>query len=293
MPKTDFLFQDKSVKRTYNDSLMRVQWRSKQNLDYAALIEFCANLSTYYLHLEDDVVAADAYLRHIRDFISANARKTWAMLEVCPHGFIGKLFKTKDLPKLVMILRAFYLEQPCDFLIKPYFINLMTQAKPIVRRPPLFFHKGRFSSLKNVTRKVDREPSTAGQSGALTVMKVTRIHRNPPATVFTSMSVYSTNVADNAYEPQSTTFFWAKDVREGQYVSIVFDTPQRLSKLVVETGFSVKVSESLSVCLSVAMSPSASLSLFVSLCLSVCLLVCLYVSLCDCLTVSLCPCLPV
>ena len=129
MPKTDFLFQDKSVKRTYNDSLMRVQWRSKQNLDYAALIEFCANLSTYYLHLEDDVIAADAYLRHIRDFISANALKTWAMLEVCPHGFIGKLFKTKDLPKLVMILRAFYLEQPCDFLIKPYFINLMTQAK--------------------------------------------------------------------------------------------------------------------------------------------------------------------
>ena len=271
MPNTDFLFQDKSVKRTYNDSLMRVQWRSKQNLDYAALIEFCANLSTYYLHLEDDVIAADAYLRHIRDFISANALKTWAMLEVCPHGFIGKLFKTKDLPKLVMILRAFYLEQPCDFLIKPYFINLMTQAKPIVRRPSLFFHKGRFSSLKYVTRKVDREPSRAGQSKALTVMKVTRTHRNPPATLFTSMSVYSTNVAANAYEPQNTKFFWAKDVKEGQYVSVVFDAPQRLSKLIVETGFSDKVSESLSACLSVC----------------VCLLVCLYVSLCDCLSLSL------
>ena len=45
-----------------------------------------------------------------------------------PHGFIGKLFRSRDLPKLVMVLRAFYLEQPCDFLIKPYFINMMTQV---------------------------------------------------------------------------------------------------------------------------------------------------------------------
>ena len=83
---TDFLFKDLDIKRTYNDSLTRVRWRSKQNLDYAALIEFCASLCQYYLHLEDDVTAAQAYIQRIREFIEANNHRTWAMLEVCSRG---------------------------------------------------------------------------------------------------------------------------------------------------------------------------------------------------------------
>jgi alpha-1,3-mannosylglycoprotein beta-1,4-N-acetylglucosaminyltransferase A/B len=50
-PDTEFLFETDHLKRTYNDSLQRVRWRSKQNLDYAALMEFSAQLSQYYLQV--------------------------------------------------------------------------------------------------------------------------------------------------------------------------------------------------------------------------------------------------
>ncbi|XP_070208097.1 alpha-1,3-mannosyl-glycoprotein 4-beta-N-acetylglucosaminyltransferase C-like [Littorina saxatilis] len=185
------------------------------------------------------------YLRHLRDFIKANARTPWAMLELSPHGFIGKLFKNKDLPKLVMILRAFYLEQPCDFLIKPYFINIMTQKKPIVRKSALFFHKGQFSSLKNVTRKIDKYSGGAvvrknAESAVRKIAMVTRAHKNPPAKVYVNMTEFNGNHISGAYDPMTLGFFWARDVKAGQYVRILFNTPQKVERLVVETGFSDK-----------------------------------------------------
>ena len=50
-PNTEHLFLDDNLKLTFNDSLQRVRWRSKQNLDYAALMEFSTSLSTYYLQV--------------------------------------------------------------------------------------------------------------------------------------------------------------------------------------------------------------------------------------------------
>ena len=191
--------------------------------------------------LEDDVMAAPNYIQHIQDFVRANAHRAWAGLEVCPHGFIGKLFRSADLPKLVAILRTFYLEMPCDFLID-HFYRLMLQTRVIRRRGTLFFHQGKYSSLGNVTRKTDRtdrgfmmrEPGEA-----LALRRTNRGHQNPAARLFTSMTVYRNYFLRHAYRLDSGLFFWAKDVKDGDYVTVVFNEPQRLEKIIVESGLPV------------------------------------------------------
>lgn len=43
---------------------------------------------------------------------------TWAVLEFSELGFIGKLFRATDLPKLSKFMMTFYEEQPVDWLIR-------------------------------------------------------------------------------------------------------------------------------------------------------------------------------
>lgn len=231
-PNTDHIFKDDNLKRTFNDSVERVRWRSKQNMDYAALMEFAVPLSTYYMQLEDDVLAAPNYHQHIRDFVDSHTRQDWAGLEVSPHGFIGKLFKNNDLPKLVTVLRTFYLEQPCDFLVS-HFYKLMVQKAVIRRRGTLFFHQGKYSSLESVVRKVDTVTETVG----VKKMKVV----NPAADLYTTMNVYKTYTLEKAYDVTDGNFFWASDIEEGDTITVVFKEPQKVERIVVESGFSDKV----------------------------------------------------
>ena len=62
------------------NAISHLTFRSKQNLDYAAIMEFSSRISHYYLHLEDDIEAAFNYIQATKDFIKDN--KEWAMLEV-------------------------------------------------------------------------------------------------------------------------------------------------------------------------------------------------------------------
>lgn len=217
------MFMTDSLKRTYNDSLTRVRWRAKQNLDYAALMNFCVNRSTYYLQLEDDVMTAQEYMKHLKDFVQENAQKKWAVLGLSRRGFIGKLFKNADLHKLVSLLQYFYLEQPCDFVIG-YFSRQLRQKKPIIREGNLFFHKGKYSSLDNVVRRVDKHSSRY------------RKGYNPPATLYTTMKAYKNYFVDNAYNSSSDSFFWARDVIAGDSITVVFKTAQFVERIVIETG---------------------------------------------------------
>jgi hypothetical protein len=80
------------------------------------------------LKIEDDVTAAPNYMQQLENFVDAHQKDPWAVLEVCPHGFIGKLFRSADIPKLVVLLRTFFLEKPCDYLIRNFY-DLMLQKK--------------------------------------------------------------------------------------------------------------------------------------------------------------------
>ena len=137
----------RELKQNFDDSKERVTWRSKQVVDYVFLMLYSHGASDYYLQLEDDVIAADDYLRAIQVFTSKQKDK-WCMIEFFPHGFIGKMFHNTDLLDLATFFWIFYDEQPIDLLL-PYFLKIHNQSKTTRLNPSLFQHIGIYSSLSN------------------------------------------------------------------------------------------------------------------------------------------------
>ncbi|KAK7890927.1 hypothetical protein WMY93_022890 [Mugilogobius chulae] len=109
------------LKRNYNDPEDRVRFRSKQNIDYAFLLNFCTNLSDFYMMLEDDV-------RCSRNFLTA-------------------------LKKVITSREGSYWEMPCDWLLI-HFRGLLAQKDVIRFKPSLFQHMGYYSSYKGQENKL-------------------------------------------------------------------------------------------------------------------------------------------
>ncbi|XP_046381799.2 alpha-1,3-mannosyl-glycoprotein 4-beta-N-acetylglucosaminyltransferase C-like isoform X1 [Haliotis rufescens] len=216
-----------ALRTTFGDAEYRVKWRSKQNLDYAFLMNYAKDLSEYYMQLEDDVTAAEGYVPKIRSYIQQR-KHTWTMLDFSVMGYIGKLYKSFDIPKLANLLRSFYNEQPCDFLLL-HFLNLMLQRKRFVRIPTLFNHVGYHSSLSNTTRNM------------VDVYFEGRVKKhkgdNPPAKLYTTISTFEDNHIGLAYNKSNTgRFFWGRNPNSGDSITVIFDEPQNVSSVAIETG---------------------------------------------------------
>lgn len=132
------------LKRNFNDQESRVRYRSKQNVDYAYLVNFCSHLSHYYIMLEDDVRCARNFVTGLKKTIASREGSHWVMMEFSKLGYIAKLYQSKDLPRLAQFLLMFYQEMPCDWLY-PYFSNLLVQKEVIRIKPSLFQHMGQYS----------------------------------------------------------------------------------------------------------------------------------------------------
>ena len=98
------------------DPSERVQWRSKQNLDYAFLMMYAQWRGTFYVQLEDDILTKPYFVATMRDFaLEKNAaHEPWFVIDFCQLGFIGKMFSTSSLPLLIQFLLSFY--NGSDFL---------------------------------------------------------------------------------------------------------------------------------------------------------------------------------
>ena len=79
------------LKHNYNDSDSRVKWCSKHVVDFAFLFYYAQNLSSYYLHLEDDVVCSSGFVTKIINFIDEQ-KELWINLRFSELGFIGNVF---------------------------------------------------------------------------------------------------------------------------------------------------------------------------------------------------------
>ena len=114
-----------------------------------------------------------------------SAKQDWFMINFCQLGFIGKLFRAKDLPTLIKVFLTFYSDKPVDWLLhdiistkvcNPDCRKLFLQslysgkdAKPtnsceeemnkvrIQYKPSLFQHIGTHSSLNGkIQKSVDK-----------------------------------------------------------------------------------------------------------------------------------------
>lgn len=212
------------LKRNFNDAPERVAFRSKQNLDYSFLIQFCAGLSQYYLQLEDDVSASKSFLSKIRAHIAEQEAKrvNWVMLEFSTLGYIGKLYKSVHLALLSRFLFLFYQEMPCDWLM-PLFRTVMTQKDAIYLKPSLFQHIGTFSSFGGTYNHLKDKDFEEG------------FYNNPLATVYSDMSIYKRHLPKLAWEA-GDGFFWGQSPKKGNYLTVVFSAPTLLTGIVIETG---------------------------------------------------------
>ncbi|XP_067664197.1 alpha-1,3-mannosyl-glycoprotein 4-beta-N-acetylglucosaminyltransferase C-like [Haliotis asinina] len=203
-----------NLKKTFGDGSDRVKWRSKQNLDYAFLMHYSQSLSEYYLQLEDDVIAVPDYLGQINSYIQLmNRQEAWTMLEFSRLGYIGKLYHSCDIGKLAYLLRTFFNEQPCDYLLR-LFLKLMLQKSNFVHPKELFVHSGYWSSLPHQTRP--------------------QLVKNPEATLSTTMTIHELFTLDNVYSGKGN--MWAKDVHTGDTVTIAFAKPRKVVQITIATG---------------------------------------------------------
>lgn len=221
---TRFSGSPAGIKRNYNDAPERVSFRSKQNLDYSFLIHYSAGLGQYYLQLEDDVLSAKNFLTTIKKHIENQEAKksTWAMLEFSALGYIGKLYKSADLPLLARFLFLFYQEMPCDWLMT-HFRELLTQKESILLKPSLFQHMGTFSSFQGTYNKLKDKDFEEG------------LYTNPPAEVYSDMSTYQKHFPKLAWEA-GEGFFWGRAPEKGNYFTVVFREPTVVMGIYVETG---------------------------------------------------------
>ncbi|XP_025757128.1 alpha-1,3-mannosyl-glycoprotein 4-beta-N-acetylglucosaminyltransferase C isoform X4 [Oreochromis niloticus] len=212
------------LKRNFNDAPERVTFRSKQNLDYSALIHYCAGLGRYYLQLEDDVFSAKNFLTTIKKRVEEQEGKksTWATLEFSALGYIGKLYKSAHLPLLARFLFIFYQEMPCDWLMN-HFREVMTQKETILFKPSLFQHMGTFSSFQGTYNKLKDKDFEED------------IYTNPSAEVYSDMSTYQKHFPKLAWDA-GEGFFWGRTPEKGNYLTVVFAEPTVVTGIFVETG---------------------------------------------------------
>ncbi|KAM5192543.1 alpha-1,3-mannosyl-glycoprotein 4-beta-N-acetylglucosaminyltransferase-like protein MGAT4D [Mantella aurantiaca] len=238
-PPASYYPEFSNIKETFGDSKERVRWRTKQNLDYSFLMLYAQPKGTYYLQLEDDIVAKPQFFQSLKDFATQQTSDDWLILEFSQLGFIGKLFKCKDLPYVVEFFLMFYKDKPIDWLLDHYLwvkvCNPEKDAKHCDRqksnlriryRPSLFQHIGTHSSLmgkiqnlkdKDFDKKVLYKP-----------------HLNPPAKLSTSLKVYQQYTLEKAYLGQEC--FWSFPPVVGDYILFEFEEPLQLQGYLFRSG---------------------------------------------------------
>ncbi|XP_010022882.1 PREDICTED: alpha-1,3-mannosyl-glycoprotein 4-beta-N-acetylglucosaminyltransferase B-like, partial [Nestor notabilis] len=227
-----------NLKQTFGDSEDRVRWRTKQNLDYSFLMLYAQPKGRFYLQLEDDIIAKPDYIQGIRNF-SATQSQDWMILEFSQLGFIGKLFKSEDLPLIVQFFLMFYKDKPIDWLIDHLlWVKVCNPEKDathcekekaklrIRAKPSLFQHVGIYSSLAGKIQNL--KDKDFGKN------VLHKAHNNPPAKVDTSLKTYKQFTLEKVYKGQDC--FWASAPTAGEYISFTFLNPVKVEKYFFRSG---------------------------------------------------------
>ncbi|XP_041638451.1 alpha-1,3-mannosyl-glycoprotein 4-beta-N-acetylglucosaminyltransferase A-like [Cheilinus undulatus] len=230
---SQFYYPDFSgLSETFGDAKDRVKWRTKQNLDFSFLMFYAQDKGTYYVQLEDDVVAAADYFSTMKSFADQEASKGWLYLEFSTLGFIGKLFRTRDLPMIAEFFLMFHRDKPIDWLLDHILwvrvcnpekdsTDCQKKKEALKQRykPSLFQHIGLHSSLSGKIQRL-KDKDFGGQI-------LFQGHSNPPAVLSSSLNQYQQHSLERAYRGQD--FFWATTPVRHDYILFNFSQPIRIS----------------------------------------------------------------
>ncbi|KAF1495881.1 Alpha-1,3-mannosyl-glycoprotein 4-beta-N-acetylglucosaminyltransferase B, partial [Eudyptula minor novaehollandiae] len=237
-PPASYYPELSNLKKTFGDSEDRVRWRTKQNLDYSFLMLYAQPKGTFYLQLEDDIIAKPDYIQSIKTF-AAKQSQEWMILEFSQLGFIGKLFKSGDLPRIVEFFLMFYKDKPIDWLIDHLlWVKVCNPEKDAIHcekekaklriraKPSLFQHVGIYSSLAGKIQNL--KDKDFGKN------VLHKAHNNPPAKVDTSLRTYQQYTLEKVYKGKDC--FWASAPVAGDYISFTFLSPLKVEKYFFRSG---------------------------------------------------------
>ncbi|XP_037833444.1 alpha-1,3-mannosyl-glycoprotein 4-beta-N-acetylglucosaminyltransferase B [Kryptolebias marmoratus] len=238
-PSAHFYPDFSRLRESFGDPKERVRWRTKQNLDYCFLMMYAQSKGTYYVQLEDDIVARPNFFSTMKNFALQQPSEEWMILEFSQLGFIGKMFKSLDLSLIVEFMLMFYKDKPIDWLLDHIMwvkvCNPEKDAKHCDRqkanlrirfKPSLFQHVGTHSSLAGKIQKLKDK-----DFGKQTLHKG---HANPLAEVTTSLKTYQHFTLEKAYGGED--FFWAFTPVAGDFIRIRFFTPVRIERYFFRSG---------------------------------------------------------
>ncbi|XP_048005699.1 alpha-1,3-mannosyl-glycoprotein 4-beta-N-acetylglucosaminyltransferase A-like [Leguminivora glycinivorella] len=231
-----------SFEPTLGDSSKRMRWRTKQNLDTIFLMAYAQSRGTFYLMLEDDVIAKQHYMRDIKYFTAQITIQTpqWFFIEYCAFGGIGKLFRSADLSHFITYVQLFYSNMPIDWLLESYLADKVcsiyksskecAKSKLDIRpkyKSSLFQHIGLYSSLKGKIQKV--QDSRYGKLPGFFP------HQNPDLeTIHNDIEEKADHTIRRAYNGE--TFFWGIKPKKGDVIEFVFRKPTVLERYTFRSG---------------------------------------------------------
>uniref|UniRef100_A0A673IPR3 Alpha-1,3-mannosyl-glycoprotein 4-beta-N-acetylglucosaminyltransferase B-like n=1 Tax=Sinocyclocheilus rhinocerous TaxID=307959 RepID=A0A673IPR3_9TELE len=228
-----------NLKETFGDPKERVRWRTKQNLDYSFLMLYAQSKGTYYVQLEDDIIAKQGFFESMKKFIAYVLSEEWLFLEFSQLGFIGKLFRTSDLPMIVEFFLMFHKDKPIDWLLDHIlWVKVCNPEKDSKHchnekarlkrtyKPSLFQHVGLHSSLPGKIQNLKDK-----DFGNQVLFKG---HNNPLAELRSSLEKYLSHTLERAYN--GVDFFWGLTPKRGDYILITFITPQAVKGYLFRSG---------------------------------------------------------
>ncbi|XP_068841907.1 alpha-1,3-mannosyl-glycoprotein 4-beta-N-acetylglucosaminyltransferase-like protein MGAT4E [Capricornis sumatraensis] len=194
---------------------------SAQKADHALLMNFAANLSEYFLMLDDRVRCKPRFISTIYWTLSAWKELPWVTLEFSSLSFAGKVFHSSDLPRLASFLLVFPRDTPTHVLLSEFPL-LLAQNTPIRFGSSVFHHVGDRSRLESSCFPADKE-------------KVFGEPDNPTASVRTDMVMLSNNIPQYAYTLNKESFATLNPIR-GNYLTVILEKPQKVTRVEVLTG---------------------------------------------------------
>ncbi|XP_067237801.1 alpha-1,3-mannosyl-glycoprotein 4-beta-N-acetylglucosaminyltransferase B-like isoform X2 [Chanodichthys erythropterus] len=239
-PSPHFYPDFSHLKETFGDPKERVRWRTKQNLDYSFLMLYAQLKGTYYLQLEDDIIAKQGFFESMKKYIEQVISEEWLFLEFSQLGFIGKLFRSSDLPMIVEFILMFHKDKPIDWLLdhilwvkvcnperdSKHCNNEKARLKRTYK-PSLFQHVGLHSSLPGKIQNLKDK-----NFGNQVLFK--GHNNNPSAEISTSLETYQSHSLERAYYGQD--FFWGLTPKSGDYILITFTKPQAVKGYLFRSG---------------------------------------------------------
>jgi len=203
------------------------------------LMMYAQTRGTYYVQLEDDILTTKGYITKMVKFALTKSTKKvdWFILDFCQLGFIGKMFKSLDLPYFIAFAIMFNNDKPGDWLLDSLIQTRycpqetkkclsMKSTKWIHYKPSLFQHVGTTSSLKGKVQKLKDK-----QFGKLPLFTP---HKNPPARVSSPIKAYKQFTMKRAYNGE--TFFWGLMPQAGDIIAFDFDQPVKLQSYRLRSG---------------------------------------------------------